>query len=139
VELHSKVSGFDFYLGVEIGIPPCLDRCIVLCSLCAVTSNVHTRAPHSHGGPPNGAFPNGSHIPCRPQVLEVVFLDYLETSNISKGSSEALSPSIDYPSSRSGSLVLSRDNNRLRVADRRTCLARRQKTARLGGWCSSWA
>jgi hypothetical protein len=95
-----------------------------------VTSNVRTRAPDSHG-PPSGVFPNGCHIPCRPQVLEVVFLDYLETSNISKGSSEALSPSIDYPSSSSGSLVLSLDNNRLRMADRRTCLARRQKTAGL--------
>lgn len=132
------MSDFDFYPGVEIGIPLCLDRCIVLCPLYVATSNVHIHGLYCHACPPSGASPNAqNHILFRLQVLAVVFSDYLETSNISKGSSEALSPAIDYPSSRSGSFVPSRDNNRLRMADRRTYLARPQRTAGLGGWCSS--
>jgi hypothetical protein len=117
------VSGSDFFLCVEIGIPLCLDRCIVLCLLCVVTSNVHIRAPDCRAGPPpSAAFPNAlSYILCHRQALAVVFSNDLETSNISKGSIEVPSPAIDYPSSSSGSLVQSRDNNLLRMAGRRTC------------------
>jgi hypothetical protein len=120
------VSGSGFYLGVVTDNPLGLDPCTVLCPLCVVTSNVHIHALGRRDGPPSGAFPNApSYILYRRQVLAVVFSDDLETSNISKGSSEVPSPAIDYPSSSSGSLVLSHDNNRLRMAGRRTCLARR--------------
>lgn len=134
---HNKVSGFDFFLAVETGIPLCLDPCIVLCPLCVVTSNVRSRAPLRHADPPSCASPIApSNILCHPQVLAVVFLDDLETSNISKNSCEVLSPAIDYPSSNYGSLALSRDSYHLRMARRRTYLARRQRPAVLGD-CSS--
>jgi hypothetical protein len=132
------VSDCDFYLGVEIDIPPCLDRYTVLSPLCVVTSNVHIRVPDCHAGLPSGACLNAlSYILYRLQVLAEVFSDDLETLYISKGSSEAPSPTIDYPSAWFGSLVTSYDNNRLRQAGRHTCLARRQRVAALGDCCSS--
>jgi hypothetical protein len=66
-----------------------------------------------------------------------VFLDDLETSNISKGSSDAPYPTIDYPSANSGSLATSCDNTRPRKADHRTCLNRRQRKPALDGRYSS--
>jgi hypothetical protein len=103
-----------------------------------VTSNVHICALDYHDGPPSGAFQNARGcILCHQQALAVVFSDDLETSNISKGSSEVPSPAIDYPSSKSGSLVLSRDNNRPRMAGHRTCLARRQVAVVVGDLHSS--
>jgi hypothetical protein len=120
------VSGSDFCLGVVIDSPLGLDPYTALCPLYVATSNVHIHGFYCHACPPSGASPNAqNHILFRLQVLAVVFSDYLETSNISKGSSEVPSPAIDYPSSNSGSLVLSRDNNRPRMVGRRTCLARR--------------
>jgi len=122
------VSGCDFCLGVEIGIPPYLDRYTVLYPLCVVTSNVHIRVPDCHADPPSGAFLNAlSYILYRLLVLAEVFSDDLETSNISKGSSEAPSPTIDYPSESFRSLA--RGNNRPRKAGHRTYLARRQRMA----------
>lgn len=61
-------------------------------------------------------------MPCRPLVLEEEFLYYLETLNISTDSSQAPSPTIDYPSANSGSLGTTSCDNRLRKADRRTYL-----------------
>lgn len=132
------MSGYDFSLDAATGIPLCLDPCIVLCPLGVVTSNDHIRDPDCHARHPSGAFPNAlSYIPCRPQALVAVFSDDLETSNISKGSSEVPCPAIDYPSSSSGSLVQSPYNTRLRMAGRRTCLARCQETAVLDDCHSS--
>jgi hypothetical protein len=132
------VSGSDFCLGVVIDSPLGLDPYTALCPLCVVTSNVHICALDYHDGPPSGAFQNARGcILCHQQALAVVFSDDLETSNISKGSSEVPSPAIDYPSSKSGSLVLSRDNNRPRMAGHRTCLARRQVAVVVGDLHSS--
>jgi hypothetical protein len=135
--LRNKVSDSDFCLDVATGIPPCLDPCIAPCPLCVVTLNVHIFDLDCLAHPPTGAFLNALNDNlCRRQVLAVVFWGDLETSNISKDSSQVPSPAIDYPSSSSGSLVQSPDNNRLRKAGRRTCLARRQQAGVLGDFHS---
>jgi len=131
------VSGFDFFLDVETGIPLCLDPCTVLYRLCEVTSNVRSCAPDRHDLPSCASLNASSNTLCHRQVLAVVSSDDLETSNISKGSSEVRFPAIDYPSSNSGSLALRRDSDRPGMAHRRTYLARGQWPA-VSGDCSSW-
>ena len=79
-------------------------------------------------------------MPCRPLVLEEEFLYYLETLNISTDSTQAPSPTIDYPSANSGSLGTTSYDNRLCKADRRTYLhhGRGQRRAVPTDRNSSW-
>jgi hypothetical protein len=79
-------------------------------------------------------------MPCRPLVLEEEFLYYLETLNISTDSTQAPSPTIDYPSANSGSLGTTSYDNRLCKADHRTYLhhGRGQRRAVPTDRNSSW-
>jgi hypothetical protein len=117
-------------------------RYSALCLLALEISSVHICA-HSRrriGLPLCAGLDWRNCMPCRPLVLEEEFLYYLETLNISTDSSQAPSPTIDYPSANSGSLGTTSYDNRLCKADRRTCLhhGRGQRRAVPTDRNSSW-